>query len=177
MATQALARIGATLLERWKRIGSIVADRKADSIKVTADQMGPAIGADVGLRGGRRAAHVHRFGAARVERAAGRRVLGVRHLAGQHHAYIAPVRIGLRYRRNERLGIGMARPGEQRIGRRGLDDASQVHHRDGVADMLDDREIVRDEDVGQAQALAQFDEEVENLRLNRNIESRDRLIG
>ena len=38
---------------------------------------------------------------------------------------------------------------------RGLDDAAEIHHRDAVGDVLHHREIVRDEDVGEAEPLLQ----------------------
>ena len=40
------------------------------------------------------------------------------------------------------------------VGRRDLDDLAEVHHRDPVADVAHDREVVRDEEVGQAELAA-----------------------
>ena len=54
----------------------------------------------------------------------------------------------------QRLRVGVARVREQLIGRRGLDDAAEIHHGDAVGDVLHHREIVRDEDVGEARAAA-----------------------
>ena len=42
---------------------------------------------------------------------------------------------------------------------------------------LDDRDIVTDEEEGQAQVRLQFGEEVQHLRLHRDIERGDRLVG
>jgi hypothetical protein len=39
--------------------------------------------------------------------------------------------------------------------RRHLDDLSQIHHRDAVADVLDDRQVVRNEQVGQRHLFLQ----------------------
>ena len=54
-----------------------------------------------------------------------------------------------------------------------LDDAAEVHHRDPVADMADDREVVGDEQVGQAETILEADEEVEDLGLDRHVERAD----
>jgi hypothetical protein len=60
---------------------------------------------------------------------------------------------------------------------RALDDPPEVHHRDPVADVPDDRQVVRDEQVGEAQPVLEPLEEVDYLRLDRHVEGRDRLIG
>ena len=70
---------------------------------------------------------------------------------------LAPrVRIGERHRREQRLGIGMQRR-RRRVRRllRELDDLAEIHDRDAVADVLDHREVVRDEQVGELQLLLQ----------------------
>ena len=43
--------------------------------------------------------------------------------------------------------------------------------------MLHHREIVRDEDVGEAEAPLQVAQQVEHLRLDRDVERRDRLVA
>jgi hypothetical protein len=70
----------------------------------------------------------------------------------------------------ERLGVGMARiPIE--FGRRGqFDDLAEIHHRDAVAHVLDHAEIVGDEEIGEPVLLLEFEEEVQHLRLHRDIE-------
>ena len=60
---------------------------------------------------------------------------------------------------------------------RQLDDAAEIHHRDALAEMPHDRQIVRDEQVGQAEALAQILEQIDDLRLDRDVERRDRLVA
>ena len=42
---------------------------------------------------------------------------------------------------------------------------------------LDHREVVRDEQVGEVQALLQVDQQVDDLRLDVDVERRDRLVG
>ena len=51
----------------------------------------------------------------------------------------------------QRLGIGMARRGEQRLGRPDLDDLAQIHHRDAVRDVPHQPQVVGDEHHGQLQ--------------------------
>jgi len=67
-------------------------------------------------------------------------------------------------RRQEGLGIGMLRRREQFFGRRGLHDPADIHHRDPVADVLDDAQVVSDEEIGESKSFL-FEEEVQDLRL------------
>ena len=71
----------------------------------------------------------------------------------------------------------MAGRGEQRLRRPGLDDGAEVHHRDAVGDVLDHGEIVRDEDVGEAEPVLQVAQQVEDLRADRDVERGDRLVA
>ena len=80
-------------------------------------------------------------------------------------------------RREQRHRVRVQRPGEQLVGRRDLDDPAEVHHGDPVGDVADDREVVGDEDVGEVELLLQVDEQVQHLRLDRDVEGRDRLVG
>ena len=58
-----------------------------------------------------------------------------------------------------------------------LDDAAEVHHGDAVGDMLHHRQIVRDENHGEFHLAGEVAEEVQNLRLDGDIQRGDRLIG
>ena len=58
-----------------------------------------------------------------------------------------------------------------------LDDAAEVHHRDPLTDMLHDRQIMGDEEVGQAQFALQVDHQVDHLRLHGDVERGDRFVG
>ena len=71
----------------------------------------------------------------------------------------------------------MARIAEQLVGRRGLHDLAEIHYGDAVGDVLHDREIVADEDVGEPEALLQRPHQVDDLRLDRDVERRHRLVG
>ena len=116
--------------------------------------------------------------AARVEAAAGRRVDRARARR--------PCRM-TRWRRSSGSGIGIADisacgvgvlllPEEVRpVGQ--LGDPAEVHHRDAVADVLDDAHVVGDEQVGQAELALELLEQVQDLGLDRHVERGDRLVA
>ena len=60
---------------------------------------------------------------------------------------------------------------------RKLDELAQVHHRDAVGDVADDAQVVRDEDVRQPELRLEVLEQVEDLRLHRDVQRGDRLVG
>ncbi len=122
---------------------------------------------------------IRRVAAARVEGAARRRPRRIGDLARKADARAGPPQAGIGHRHGgeQRLGVGVLRIGEERRRRRFLDDAADIHHRDPVRDVLDDREVVRDEEIGEAELVLQVLEQVESLRLHRDIEGRDRLVG
>ena len=66
---------------------------------------------------------------------------------------------------------------ENRFGGAGFDDPAEVHHRDPVGDVPDHRQVVADEDVGDPQLLLQVVEQVEHLRLHRQVQRGDRLVA
>ena len=57
-----------------------------------------------------------------------------------------------------------------------LDDLAEVHHGDLVAHMRDRGEVVGDEEVGDAELGLQVAQQVEDLRADRDVERRDRLV-
>ena len=61
--------------------------------------------------------------------------------------------------------------------RRALDDLAEVHHRDVVADVLHHRHVVRDEEIGQAELALQPRQQVQDLRADRDVERRHRLVA
>ena len=67
--------------------------------------------------------------------------------------------------------------GEQRTARRELDNSTEIHHRDAVRDVLDDCEVMRNEKIGQAELRLQIDQQVDDLRLHRHVERRDRFVA
>ena len=61
-------------------------------------------------------------------------------------------------------------------GRRRLDDPAEVHDRDGVGDVADDREVVRDQQQAELELAGERGEEVRDLRLRRGVERGERLV-
>ena len=79
--------------------------------------------------------------------------------------------------REQAGGVGMAGMA-QHLGDRPLfDDAPGVDDHDLVAQLGDDAEIMGDEQDGQAEVVPQRSQEVENLRLNGDVERGGRFIG
>ena len=61
--------------------------------------------------------------------------------------------------------------------RRRLHDAAEVHDHDAVGEVAHHAEVVADEEIGEAELLAQADEQVQHLRLDRDVERGDRLVA
>ena len=116
-------------------------------------------------------------GAAGMEGAAFRRIDRGGHVALEHDALALRARIGDGRGRHQGLRIRVARRGEDRLLVADLDDAAEIHHGDAMRDVLDDAEIMGDEEIGEAERLAQIDEQVQDLRLHRNVERGDGLVG
>ncbi|OIQ78794.1 hypothetical protein GALL_394900 [mine drainage metagenome] len=60
---------------------------------------------------------------------------------------------------------------------RHLDDLAEIHDCDAVRHVLDDREIVADEEQREAELLLQVLQQVDDLRLDGDVEGRDRLVA
>src|SRR5690242_5553100 len=71
----------------------------------------------------------------------------------------------------------MLRPREQRGAVGELDDLAEIHDRDAPADMLDDGDVVGNEEIREAEFLLEIAEQVDDLRLYRDIERGDRLVA
>src|SRR5882672_4745629 len=117
--------------------------------------------------------HLDRVRAARMEVAARRRRGGIRHLTLQHDAPRARARIGLGHRGEERRRVGMLGRREELLGLAELDDAPDVHDGHAIADVPDNAQVVRDEQIGQPELFLQVEQEVQDLRLHRDIQGRD----
>ena len=59
----------------------------------------------------------------------------------------------------------------------GIDKKTFFHHADVVAYVLDDGEVVRDEKNRKPEVAAKVPEKVQDSRLDRHVERRDRLVG
>ena len=66
---------------------------------------------------------------------------------------------------------------EQGPGIGDLHDLANIHHRDPVTDMLDHSQIMRDEKQRKVELFLQIDEQIDDLRLNRDVKCRDRFIS
>ena len=86
-------------------------------------------------------------GAARMEVATGGWVDRARHIAGHAMFGARQRRIGQWHGGEQRLGVRVQRAREQRCLVGVFDDAPEIHHRHAMADMFDDREIMRHEQV------------------------------
>ena len=89
----------------------------------------------------------------------------------------APRRVGDGHGGQQLLRVGVLRVAEDRLARPDLDDLAEIHHRDPVADALDHRHVVRDEQVGEPELRLQVQHQVDDLRLDRDVERGDRLVG
>ena len=58
-----------------------------------------------------------------------------------------------------------------------LDRLAAIHHQHVVRDVADHRQVVADEQIGQAELVLQVHHQVQHLRLDRNVERRDRFVG
>ena len=82
-------------------------------------------------------------------RAEGRRLASLRHLPCSRPGDVG---IGDRHRQREFARIGMATAQKQILCVKDFHDLAAQHHRDPVADMRDDRQIMTDEEIGEARA-------------------------
>ena len=87
-------------------------------------------------------------------------------------------RLGARGQRfKEATTVRMARRAQHRRRRTLLDDAARVHHEDAARERRDGREIVADPDQRHPEIAHQAAHLGEDLRLNRNIKRRGRLVA
>lgn len=133
-------------------------------------------------RGNGSATGIDRKLAARGKGAAARHVHQARDHAGNggelfaglfHPRRIAKARHG--GEKAHRVGVpGIA---ENLADRPFFDDPAGIHYRDAMGDFGDHAEIVGDKEHGHAALALQFEEQVENLRLDRHVKRRCWLIG
>lgn len=121
-------------------------------------------------------AQVHRVLAARMKVTTGRRIRRTWHFAFQFDTARLYARVGDRHSRHQRGGVRMLGRAIQFFSGCHLDELADVHHRDAVADVLDDTEVMRDEKVREVQSLLEVEHQVQNLRLHRNVERGDWLV-
>ncbi len=77
----------------------------------------------------------------------------------------------------ERTGVRVHRLLVEVVALGELHRVTEVHDHHAVRDVADDVQIVRDEDVGEAELALEVLEQVEDLRLDRDVERRYRLVA
>ncbi len=122
-------------------------------------------------------ADVARNRAVRAEGAAGRRGARAEDVSGQNDSPTRRIGVRVWDRRQQRLGTGMMRCREDAILRSDLHHAPEIHHHHSVGDVSHHREVVRDEEAREPAALLQVLEQVDDVRLDRDVERRDRFVG
>ena len=115
-------------------------------------------------------------GAARREAAALGLVVGAGHRALDGRQPLA-IDVEPRDRAQKADRVGVLRIGEQGRDRRAFDDLAGVHDDHLVGHLGDDAEIVGDDQDRHAQPLLQVGQQVEDLRLDGDVERRGRLVG
>src|SRR5438067_2245986 len=84
--------------------------------------------------------------------------------------------VGVWNSRQQSLGVGMGWTGEELFRGAGLDDDAEVHHRDAVRNMTDDRQVMGDEQVGEPELLFQVLEEVDHPGAHRDVKGRNGFV-
>jgi hypothetical protein len=89
------------------------------------------------------------------------------------------LRRGIRHghRGQERLRVWVLRPGEDLLGRAHLDDLAEVHHRDPVAHVAGDGEVVRDVEIRHPELACEPGHQLHDRDANAHVEHRGRLVG
>ena len=99
------------------------------------------------------------------------------YITRQHYAVAFAFRVSDRSSRQQCLCIRMMWRLEQSVRVREFYQAAQVHHSDASRDVTDHSEIVGDEQISDIQPLLQVLHQIHDLGLNRNIQSRHRLVS
>src|ERR1041384_7867390 len=112
-------------------------------------------------------------------RTTGRKRTARRQVAERRHNarnFLKP-RCAARNRIHQAAGIRVERPGEELADRRFLHFAPGVHHDDALGNLGDHAEVVRDHDHRRAEAALQPADQLEDLRLDGDVERGGRLVG
>src|ERR1700730_3668421 len=115
--------------------------------------------------------------AATVEAASRWRIDRARNVTLEHDSLASHRGIGNGYRGEERLGVGVRRISVQLLARRNLDDLPEIHHGYARRYVFDNRQVMRNEQICEHELLLERLEQADDLGLDRNVESRNRLIA
>ena len=80
-------------------------------------------------------------------------------------------------RSQQRLGVGVLRVAEHPACLADLDDPPSVHDRHAVGDLGEDSELMCHEQDREIKLVTQVEEQVQQLRLDGNVERTDRLVS
>ena len=122
-------------------------------------------------------ADVRAITAAGMKFAAGRRLDRAWNIPFQNDCFTVVIQIRRRNRRKQCLRIWMGRMRIKLLCRSQLYHIAQIHHADTVADVLDNAQVMRNEQIGQVFLLLQIQKQVDHLRLNRNVQRRNGLVA
>ena len=122
-------------------------------------------------------ANIHHIRAACMEMAPRSRIDRTGHVTSEDDAlaFSCDHRIRNGNRGEQCFGIRMEGIFVERIPVSQLDDLAQVHHGDAVGNVTYNREIVGNEEIGQTEFVLKIFQQVDDLRLNRNVERGNRL--
>ena len=109
--------------------------------------------------------------------AAGRRRGGIGRQALDGLQLVAARPVEPRHRAQQSHRIGMTRPMENVVGVAFLDEPRRIHHDDAVGVARDHAEVMRDDDQRDIQLAGQILHQLEDLRLDGDIERGGRLVG
>jgi hypothetical protein len=110
------------------------------------------------------------------EATAGGRMERARHVADQFGRFAVIATADDRGRGKQPARVGMQQRLAQRPGGASLDNLAEIHHGDAVRYPFDQGQVVRDKQIGDAGSPLNILQQVDDLRLDRNIERRDRLV-
>lgn len=104
--------------------------------------------------------------AARMKRTAAGRIERVRKRQAQSHVGYAQAGFRSEHRSQQGFGIGVPGTFEQAGCSAGFHDAAKIHDRHMRGNMLDDREIMADKNIGQVELFPEVHEQIQDLRLD-----------
>ena len=171
--------------ERRRRVAALAAVTRPPSARASRArragssarwQRDTCAAADLIQRRMLRGAALPRVRAAVVKAAALRPLRRRRHGAGNRREPLALLP-DLRHRVEQAFRVRVVRAREQVADRRFLDDLAAVHHDDARRRLRDDAQVVRDEQNRRAELLLQVAQQLENLRLDGDVERGRRLVG
>ena len=132
--------------------------------------------ADIDQLGPLAAAALVGEGTARVKAAAGGWIDRIGYFT-THRFALSAGNLNARDRVKQQLSVRVARRGEEPFGGGDLDKPRQILDTDAVRHLVDDRVVVREVQVGQSELALQILHQIEDLRLDRDVERGSRFIA